>query len=317
MDVTSLERLFQGFLLAKEADGLKETTLKMYRWMYRSLVEHLSCDKLQDASTITPQDLQRWVLYLNDQKNYANATRDQRITKCKSFFKWCCGNGFLAEDPSTGLKRPKKNWQPDPLNEDELHMLLEESRKGRCGVRNYAIICFLVDSGVRNSELCDLKAEEVSLKTGQIKIREGKGSKPRTVIVGKRTKEALWRWMMQRPEGTAYLFCTENGRKFGRTILRRIVSIIGEKTGVRVYPHRLRHTFALQYLKLCGDPYSLQYLPGHEDMTTVREYVKIAAQDVRQMYRSPAGCTAMRLPRQLSNVTLCPSALPCAIISCL
>ena len=78
-----------------------------------------------------------------------------------------------------------------------------------------------------------------------------------------------------------------NGHKFGRTVLRRIVSIIGEKVGVRAYPHRLRHTFALQYLKLGGDAFSLQYLLGHEDIATVREYVKIAACDVRDMYRSP------------------------------
>jgi site-specific recombinase XerD len=54
-----------------------------------------------------------------------------------------------------------------------------------------------------------------------------------------------------------------------------------------LYAARLRHTFALQYLKLGGDPYSLQYLLGHEDMATVREYVKIAAQDVKEMYKSP------------------------------
>ena len=287
MDVTALERLYQGFLLSKEADGVKETTLKMYHCMYRSLVEHLSLTKLQDATTITPQDLQRWVLYLKDQKHYANATRDQRIAKCKSFFKWCCDNGFLAEDPARSLKRPKQNWQPDPLSEDELHMLLQESTKGRCGVRNYAVICFLLDSGVRNSELRNLKPDDISLKTGQVKIREGKGGKSRTVIIGKRAKEALWRWMMHRPEETEYLFCTENGRKFDRTVLRRIVSVIGDKVGVRAYPHRLRHTFALQYLKLGGDPYSLQYLLGHEDMTVTKHYVKIAAQDATEMYRSP------------------------------
>ena len=64
-------------------------------------------------------------------------------------------------------------------------------------------------------------------------------------------------------------------------------SVVRKRAGVRAYPHRLRHTFALQYLKLGGDPFSLQYILGHEDMTTVREYVKVAATDVAEMYRSP------------------------------
>jgi site-specific recombinase XerD len=107
------------------------------------------------------------------------------------------------------------------------------------------------------------------------------------VVIGQRAKEALWRWMMQRPEEAEYLFCTEEGRKLGRVRLRVIVYNIGKNVGVHCYPHRLRHTFALQYLKLRGDPYSLQHLLGHEDMTTVRVYVKVAAADVVEMYRSP------------------------------
>jgi integrase/recombinase XerD len=62
---------------------------------------------------------------------------------------------------------------------------------------------------------------------------------------------------------------------------------IGKQAGFCAYPHRLRHTFALQYLKLGGDPFSLQYILGHEDMTTVREYVKVAARGVKDLYCSP------------------------------
>jgi site-specific recombinase XerD len=281
---TALKQLFDGFLLAKEADGVRETTLETYRVMYRSLVNGLDPGPLQDAASISPQDLQRWVVGLG---GYARATRDQRIAKCKSFFAWCQANGFLDANPAENLKRPKKNWQPDPLSSERLGFLLDTARQGRNGARNYAILCVLLDSGIRNTELCNLTVDDVSLKTGQIKVTEGKGAKVRTVIIGKRAKEALWRWMMQRPASSDYLFCTEQGRQLHRVRLRVIVANIGKRVGIHVYPHRLRHTFALQYLKLGGDPYSLQYLLGHEDMTTVREYVKIAAADVLDMYRSP------------------------------
>lgn len=280
----ALGKLFDGFLLAKEADGVKDTTLETYRVMYKNLVAFFPVEKLDHPETLTPQDMQAWAVSL---KHYADATRDQRIAKAKAFFAWCEAYGYLESNPAAILKRPKKTWQPDPFSEEELAFLLAESKRGSMGIRNYALCCFLLDSGIRNTELRNLLVEDVSLKTGQVKIREGKGSKPRTVIIGKRAKEALWKWLMIRPETATHLFCTMAGVSLDRIRLRVIISKIGRRASVRAYPHRFRHTFALQYLKLSGDPYSLQYLLGHEDMSTVREYVKIAAQDASDMYRSP------------------------------
>jgi integrase/recombinase XerD len=67
----------------------------------------------------------------------------------------------------------------------------------------------------------------------------------------------------------------------------RLIARIGRRTGVHSYPHRFRHAFSMEYLQLGGDPYSLQFLLGHEDMATVKEYVKIAAANVRDLYKSP------------------------------
>jgi integrase/recombinase XerD len=285
--VTALKTLFDGFCLAKEANGVRPRTLEAYRLMYQALVRDLPPEKLADASTLTVQDLQEWAISLR--KRLATATVDQRIAKAKAFFNWCVTEGFLETNPIASVKRPKKNWQPDPLSEEEITALLDAARYGRASVRNTAILCTLLDSGLRNTELCRLKVGDVSLKTGQLHVREGmKGGKPRTVLIGRKAKEALWRWMMQRPDGAEFLFCTEQGRPLDRTRLRVIVNHLGQRAGVsRCYPHRLRHTFALLYLKGGGDPYTLQYLLGHEDMTVTREYVKIAAQDAREMYRSP------------------------------
>lgn len=284
MDI-ALNDLFKGFLLAKEADGVRDSTLLTYKTAYRSLVGFFSAEKVENPTTLTNQDLQAWAVSL---KRYATATRDQRIAKCKTFFRWCHREGFLEEDPSAVLKRPKRNWQPDPFSEDELVMILSAARQGSMGIRNYAMVCFLLDSGIRRAELCSLRPEDVQVRSGQVKVREGKGGKPRTVFIGKLAKQALWKWMVVRPEEAEYLFCSHRGRRIAPTSLTRIIHIIGERADVEpCCPHRFRHTFALKYLKLAGDPYSLQYLLGHEDMTVTRQYVKLAAMDVEDMYRSP------------------------------
>jgi site-specific recombinase XerD len=220
------------------------------------------------------------------EKGYASATRDQRIAKAKTFFKWGFDNGFLESDPSVALKRPKNDWQPDPFSPDELHFLLDQSKRGSMGVRDHSIVCTLLDTGLRAVELVRLKPEDVSIKTGQVKVYHGKGGKSRTTIMGKRSKEALWRWMTICPE-SPYLYCTSTGRRMLESHLYLTIKRIGDKVSIRAYPHRFRHTFATQYLKLGGDPYSLQYLLGHEDMTITKMYVKLAAQDVKDLYRSP------------------------------
>jgi integrase/recombinase XerD len=69
--------------------------------------------------------------------------------------------------------------------------------------------------------------------------------------------------------------------------LAQLIAKIGKRASVHAYPHRFRHTFALMFLKSGSDPYTLQYLLGHEDMTVTREYVKIAATNVRDLYESP------------------------------
>jgi site-specific recombinase XerD len=133
--------------------------------------------------------MQEWVVHrLGD---YAQATRDQRISKAKAFFGWCQSNGYLDNNPATVLKRPKNTWQPDPFTHEEVELVLAAARQGSQGIRNYALCCFLLDSGMRNSELRNLVPEDIDVKSGQVKIREGaKGSKTRTVIIGMR------KWMI-------------------------------------------------------------------------------------------------------------------------
>lgn len=282
--VVTLPQLFTGFLLSREAAGVRDTTLGMYRTAYRSLLSTLEPEVLDHPDQITSAHLVGWAAGM---RNYAAATRDQRIAKLKAFFAWCTAEGYLAANPALVLKRPRKDWQPDPLTTDEIARLLEYARRGRNGIRNYALVCLLLDTGVRNSELCAARRSDLNLRTGQLTVT-GKGGKTRTVVMGKRTRDALWRWLATRESDELPLFATENNRPLTRTVLRRLVADIGTEAAIpHVYPHRLRHTFAILYLRNHGDPYTLQYMLGHEDMTVTRQYVKLAAQDITETYRSP------------------------------
>ncbi len=161
MQATALNVLFEGFLLSREADGASKGTLDAYRFMFKHLCENLPTSAIRDPSTITTEDIQRWSVSM---ASYANATRGQRIAKAKAFFNWLVKEGFLEENP-VQLKRPKNNWRPDPLTEDQIFMFLEAAKKA--GARDYAICCMFLDSGARSSELANLRPEDVTLKTGR------------------------------------------------------------------------------------------------------------------------------------------------------
>ncbi len=281
----SLAQLYQGFELSRQADGCRDTTLAMYRLAYRSLGKSLRPEAIADASLITPQDLLVWAAAI---RPLATATRDQRIAKVKAIFHWAHLNGFLPTYPASVLRRPRRDWQPDPLSVDEVGRLFEVASHGRNGIRNRAIVSVLLDSGIRSAELCGLRRADFNLRIGQFTVT-GKGGKTRSVMVGKRTRDTIWRYLATRPpDDSPCLFLTEHSRPFNKDVLHRLVANMGRDAGIeRLYPHRLRHTFAVLYLRGGGDAFSLQSVLGHESLVVTRMYVKLAAADIERTYRSP------------------------------
>jgi integrase/recombinase XerD len=121
-----------------------------------------------------------------------------------------------------------------------------------------------------------------------------KGRKARLVYLGKTSREAVWRYLAEREDGDnsdAPLFLGKSGYPLKRDSLRQVIHAIGDKTGIqRAYPHRFRHSFAIQYLRSGGDIFTLKYLLGHNSLEMVQHYARIADVDVQEAHRkaSPA-----------------------------
>lgn len=149
--------------------------------------------------------------------------------------------------------------------------------------RDKAIILALVDTGMRASELCALTIADYDARRGRLHIQHGKGDKARYVIAGKRTQKAIWRYLISRDGAKADepLFTTDSGKKLDRKYLYQLVSRTGERAGIDdAHPHRLRHTFAVSFLRNGGNVKLLQELLGHETLDMVMNYVKLAEQDI-------------------------------------
>ena len=157
----------------------------------------------------------------------------------------------------------------------------------------------LLDTGLRASELCALKVENVDLRTGKVEVAHGaeggaKGGRGRIVYLGKVARKAIWRYLVDRDDGEepyAPVFVTKDGRPMNPSSLRLLIKRLGKKARVQnVYPHKFRHTFAITYLRSGGDVFTLQSLLGHGSLDMVRHYAQIAEIDLRDAHRraSPA-----------------------------
>ena len=149
--------------------------------------------------------------------------------------------------------------------------------------RNRAIILLLLDTGIRASELCDLRIHHADLRNYLVHVENGKGDKGRTIPFSPRTGQAIWKYLALRKDDSAGdpLFVTSSGRPIDRTHLLKTIVTIAKRAGVENADiHRWRHTMAIEYLRNVKDPYGLQMILGHTTMDMVRTYLSIAEADL-------------------------------------
>lgn len=159
--------------------------------------------------------------------------------------------------------------------------------------RDVAIIIILVDTGIRASELTDLKISNYDKSNGRLIIKHGKGDKERVVYLGQVAQRALWRYLTSRSSknpGDA-LFLNQDGKPLEYAGLRMMILRAGERAGIaQPNVHRFRHTFAINFLRNGGNLFALQQALGHATLEMVRRYSKMAEIDQAsaQKIASPA-----------------------------
>lgn len=178
-----------------------------------------------------------------------------------------------------------------PLSIDQIRTLLRSFNTNRfTDIRNRTHIQLLVDSGMRLSESVGIEMNDLQLDDGFVLIR-GKGNKERWVPFGRTSKHALWSYIKQRAAvaspNESKLFVTQEGRPLTargfQMVLKRMAKKLDLK-GVRLSPHTLRHTFALQYIEAGGDPFSLQRILGHSTQAMTAKYINMARSNVKAQH---------------------------------
>jgi integrase/recombinase XerD len=211
----------------------------------------------------------------------------------RGFFAYLLAEGVLAEDPSAHLDSPRV-WRslPKVLSFAEVEALLAApDRSDPRGSRNAAMLEVLYATGLRVSELVQLRLGDLHLDAGYLRCW-GKGSKERVVPLGSEADAALQSYLAEgRPallqgKRTDYLFVNPRGGAMTRQGFWKVIKNYGKQAGIKtaLSPHVVRHSFATHLLENGADLRAVQIMLGHADISTTQIYTHVNRERLRRIY---------------------------------
>lgn len=205
----------------------------------------------------------------------------------RTWCRWMVTEGVLDVSPMERIPTPvARQDQVVPLDREEVKRIIMAARGGRDPRRNEAIVRLLYDTGIRASEMCSIKVSDLEMSERRLSVM-GKGGKRRVVAFGAKTARALWAYARDAGPDRA-LFEGERG-PITRSGLQQMLEKLGIAAGVRdVHPHRLRHSFAIEFLRQGGNVFTLQTILGHTHLQMTQRYVAVAQADVVVQQRKHA-----------------------------
>lgn len=275
--------LLREFLIHLASErGLAGNTLLAYRRDLENLHEHLAAR----GRSYTSASADEYRDYLHVQRRIGKSTKTvaRRIAAIRVFLRFLAGNGHDVDAILQQIERPKPERSlPKVLGRAQVDALIASPDPASAlYARDVAILELLYGSGLRASELCDLKIRDVNLQVGCVRVF-GKGSKERIVPMSRPAVESVRRYLDQsRPGfdpagGSERLFLSRTGKPIERVALWMLVEKHARKSGIlkQVSPHTLRHCFASHLLGGGADLRIVQELLGHSDIQTTQIYTHV------------------------------------------
>ena len=261
-------------------------TLGNYTRSLHQLCAHLQTLEIARWRDVHADQLQAFIAKAH-RGGLAPGTLRDMLSAYRSFYRWLAREGETSTNPALGVRSPKSPRKlPQVLDTDEMAALLDFPAGDPEAVRDRALLELLYSSGLRVSELTDLRWRDLDLDEGLVRVT-GKGRKTRIVPVGSKARAALGALRDQdRPGGDDPLVRGRLGRPLTPNGVRTRLKRRAKDQGVwkRVYPHLLRHSCASHVLESSGDLRAVQELLGHADIGTTQIYTHLDFQHLARVY---------------------------------
>ena len=272
------------FFLDCEARRLTDATLSFYRVKLSLFIRWCEAEGLETIQDLTAHHIRRYLVHLH-RRQLSSQYQHDLARAIRAFLNYCVRDELLEKSPFAKVQMPRLEKKIlEAFSPEEVRLIL----KSCATERDRALCLFLLDTGIRASELVALNVEDVDLKTGMVTVRLGKGQKGRTTYAGARTRKQLRRYFGERgtPKGREPVFVTERASR--RMTLSGLIQLMGrlqERSGVTICTcHTFRRTFALSCLRNGMNIYVLARLMGHADITILRQYLPLVEDDLQDAH---------------------------------
>lgn len=261
-------------------------TVDSYDHDLTEFVEFLKEKNIKDFNKVDYQLIRDYLVCLYNKK-YKNKTICRHISSLRSLFKYLLLNKEITTNPMVLITNPKLEKKlPNFLYYNDLEKILETpDQTNFFGLRDELIIELMYATGIRVSELVNIKVKDIDFVKKTIQIF-GKGKKERIVLFGSKTLELIKKYLNESEFDHEYLILNQRGRKITERGVRLILEKNVRKSGVKTHvtPHTIRHTFATHMLNEGANLVTVQELLGHENLATTQVYTHVSNERLRAVY---------------------------------
>ena len=272
--------IIKCYLGSKVVSGRSMGTLKQYRYK----LVHFFDTVRKSYIDIRANDIRNYLCKIKIERNASDCYLENIRITLNTFFQWLADNDYVPKNPCANVDKIKyQQKRRQPLTSYQL----EEVRWNTISVREKALVDFLVSTGLRASECADVRLSDITWDKRAVRVRHGKGDKERIVYFNAEAEVSMKEYLKTRSDNTDGLFVSVKAphQPIQTHALENIITKVSKRTGIHVYPHRLRHTFATAGIRGGMPLEKLQALMGHARPETTLIYAKQDQTDLQMEHQ--------------------------------
>jgi site-specific recombinase XerD len=284
-----LDESFRKGLRAESVDGYWSQLHLLMEWLFGHGVEHVQGVTALLLESYVGEMRQRENLQRGGGRKLSPVTVKKRVLFLRQFFGWCAKRGYARENVAMDVEVPKAGRRlPKVVAKADIARLFDTSlwRDNGLIVRDVGLLRLMFDSGLRLAELCALDLDDVNLDACIVHVRSGKWDQERFSVFTHGTADALREYLRVRrvADDCAAFFTNEEGGRLTPDGMYKIAKRRGTETGVKISPHRARHSFVTYSLESGAPLATVQQLAGHGDPRTTANYNWVALGKAQQAH---------------------------------
>ncbi len=287
-----MEKLIQNFLeYLHNVKNTSENTTMSYGRDLRKWKAYIESLGITDIQEVKQEHLEGFITSLKEM-DFKAATISRNIASIKAFYHYLFKEKIIQDDISDNLHAPKVEKKlPEIMSVDDAVRLIEQPKGDKPKeLRDRAMLELLYATGIRVTELIQLKLSDLNMQMGYLICRDG--SKERMIPFGSKAKNALFKYLKDGRDAMLLeyeaeeLFVNCSGQAMSRQGFWKLLKHYAKQAGIEaeITPHTLRHSFAAHLVENGADLHSVQEMMGHSDIATTQIYAQFGNNHIREVY---------------------------------